>query len=45
MTIILEGKIGEEAQRWTLEEGHHRVGRGAGSQIVLSDRSVSREHA
>jgi serine phosphatase RsbU (regulator of sigma subunit)/pSer/pThr/pTyr-binding forkhead associated (FHA) protein len=45
MTLIIEGKVGDEIQRWMLTEGSHRVGRGTGSQIVLSDRSVSREHA
>ena len=45
MPLILEGRVGDDAQRWTLTEGKHRVGRGAGSEILLADRSVSREHA
>ncbi len=45
MTFRLEGTIGPKFMQWTLEDGRHRVGRSAGSEVVLSHGTVSREHA
>jgi phosphoserine phosphatase RsbU/P len=45
MTYRIEGALGSQFLRWTLQDGHHRVGRSPGNQIVLFHRTVSREHA
>ncbi len=45
MSYRLEGTIGSQSMKWTLEDGSHRVGRGQGNEIVVPHGAVSREHA
>lgn len=45
MSYRLEGTIGSQAMKWTLEDGSHRVGRGPANEIVVPHGTVSREHA
>ncbi len=45
MTYRLEGTIGPQLLSWDLEDGSHRVGRNANSEVFLPHGTVSREHA
>ncbi len=45
MEVNLEGILQGNPRNWKLGDGHHRIGRGTHSEVLLTDPSVSRSHA